>query len=262
MRGSASISSIACCPRGSDVMARYGLTHAAAGCSCHGMRYCGSAGQSWMAARVRCARARRSVLWPRCFRIASSLLTGSQVCTTWPFSAALSATSAEVSFTLPEGRHGHRSTRSVTTTDSANVASTGGAPVAVRSAERVSTARVPAAIRAERRAWLLLWLAFATFCALVFAISKFGLDHVSTAEVDQSAMVTAARGQPVYTLQGSADKTLLGGRTELGVGTVVTLDRTTVASLDLQFFDESSIRMLGGAEVELTRMEVGRFINQ
>src|SRR5262249_60245442 len=75
-------------------------------------------------------------------------------------------------------------------------------------------------------------------------------------------MVPAARGQPVYTLQGSAEKTLLGGRTELGVGTVVTLDRTTVASLDLQFFDESSIRMLGGAEVELTRMEVGRFINQ
>jgi hypothetical protein len=105
-------------------------------------------------------------------------------------------------------------------------------------------------------------VAFATFCALVFAAFKFAIDYVSTAEVDQGARVTASRGQVVFVLPGSTEKTLLGGRTELGVGTLISLDRTTVASADLQLFDDSRIKVLGGASVELTRMEVGRFINQ
>jgi hypothetical protein len=109
---------------------------------------------------------------------------------------------------------------------------------------------------------LLLWVAFATFCALVFAAFKFAIDYVSTAEVDQGARVTASRGQVVFVLPGSAEKTLLGGRTELGVGTMISLDRTTVATADLQLFDDTKVKVLGGASVELTRMEVGRFINQ
>jgi hypothetical protein len=149
----------------------------------------------------------------------------------------------------------------VTATDSAKVTPTAGGPVAVSTADRVG-ARAPAAVRAERRAWLLLWVAFATFCALVFAAFKFAIDYVSTAEVDQGARVTASRGQVVFVLPGSAEKTLLGGRTELGVGTMLSLDRTTVASADLQLFDDSKVKVLGGASVELTRMEVGRFINQ
>jgi hypothetical protein len=149
----------------------------------------------------------------------------------------------------------------VTATESAKVTPTAGGPVAVSTADRVG-ARAPAAVRAERRAWLLLWVAFATFCALVFAAFKFAIDYVSTAEVDQGALVTASRGQVVFVLPGSAEKTLLGGRTELGVGTMLSLDRTTVASADLQLFDDSKIKVLGGASVELTRMEVGRFINQ
>jgi hypothetical protein len=48
----------------------------------------------------------------------------------------------------------------------------------------------------------------------------------------------------------------------LGVGTILALDRSSVAWADLQFFDDSKIKGLGGASVELTRMEVGRFINQ
>src|SRR5206468_516224 len=63
-------------------------------------------------------------------------------------------------------------------------------------------------------------------------------------------------------LPGSADRTLLGTRSELGVGTVIALDRTSVAEADLQLFEDSSIKVLNGASVELTRMEVGRFINQ
>ena len=147
------------------------------------------------------------------------------------------------------------------TTDSAQATPTAGGPVGVRTAEREAT-RVPAAVRAERRAWLILWVAFATLCALIFAGVKFTIDYVSTAEVDQSAHITASRGQVVFSLPGSAEQTLLGNRADLGVGTVLSLDRTAVAWVDLQFFDDSTIKLLNGATVELTRMEVGRFISQ
>ncbi|HEY1293329.1 MAG TPA: hypothetical protein VGJ60_09625 [Chloroflexota bacterium] len=130
-------------------------------------------------------------------------------------------------------------------------------------AERaVATARARAAVRAERRAWLIIWVAFASFCALVFAAFKFTIDYVSTAQVDQPATVTAARGQVAYSSKGSEEKTLLGGRSDLGVGTVLWLDRTTATSADLQLFDDTQLKLLGGATLELTRMEVGRFINQ
>src|SRR5438552_3521520 len=124
----------------------------------------------------------------------------------------------------------------VTTTDSANITPNAGRQAAVQTAEHLA-ARPAAAVLAERRARLVLWVAFATFCALVFAAIKFGVDYVSTAEIDQGARITASRGQVVFSLPGSGDKTLLGGRTELGVGTILALDRSSVASADLQFFD-------------------------
>jgi len=149
----------------------------------------------------------------------------------------------------------------VTTTDSAKVTPAAGGQVDITVAERALTgARVPAAVRAERRAWLVIWVAFATFCALIFAVSKFAVDYVSTAEVNQTAAVKAARGQVVLSLPGSTEKTLLGTRSELTVGTVLWLDRTT--SADVQLFDNTRIKLLGGAALELSRMEVGRFINQ
>jgi hypothetical protein len=153
----------------------------------------------------------------------------------------------------------------VTTTDSAHVTPGAGGPVgAIQNATERALAgeRAPAAVRAERRAWLILLVAFATFCALVFAAFKFTIDYVSTAQVDQSASVLATRGQVAFSLPGSSEKTLLGSRSDLGVGTVLWLDRTTPASVDLQLFDDSKIKVLGGATLELTRMEVGRFINQ
>ncbi|GAC1321485.1 MAG: hypothetical protein NVSMB2_18240 [Chloroflexota bacterium] len=149
----------------------------------------------------------------------------------------------------------------MTTTDSAPATPTASRPVVVPDRERVG-ARAPAAVLAERRAWLILWLAFATFCALVFAIGKFAVDYVSTAQVDQFARVNGSRGQVVLTQPGSSDKTLLASRSELGVGTQVAIDRSTVAWAELQLLDDSKAKILGGASVELTRMEVGRFINQ
>ena len=131
------------------------------------------------------------------------------------------------------------------------------------SAERsVATARAPAAVRAERRAWLVIWVAFATFCALVFAAFKFTVEYVGNAVVDQTASVTASRGQVAYSLPGSDEKTLLGSRTDLGVGTVLWLDRTTPTTADLQLFDDTKLKLLAGSTLELTRMEVGRFITQ
>jgi hypothetical protein len=114
-------------------------------------------------------------------------------------------------------------------------------------------------VRAERRAWLILWLAFATFCALIFAASKFVIDWVSTAEVNQTAGVMATRGLVLLTLPGSSEQTVLA-RSDLSVGTVVWADRNT--SADLQLFDDSKVKLMGGSTLELTRMEVGRFRNQ
>jgi hypothetical protein len=128
--------------------------------------------------------------------------------------------------------------------------------------ERAVAVARAAAVRAERRAWLVIWVAFATLCALVFAAFKFTIDYVSTAQVDQVASVTSSRGQVAFSLPGSEEKTLLGERTDLGVGTVLFLDRKTATSTDLQLFDDSKLKLLAGATLELSRMEVGRFINQ
>jgi len=144
----------------------------------------------------------------------------------------------------------------VTTTDSAQ------APPAkvVHSAGR-ATVRSGALVRAERRAWLILWLAFATFCVLAFSAGKFVVDYVSTAQVDQLAVVTNSRGRVLVVAPGSAEQTVLT-RSELGVGTLVALDRETASSVELELFDESRLKIQAGANVELSRMDVGRFIKQ
>ena len=54
----------------------------------------------------------------------------------------------------------------------------------------------------------------------------------------------------------------MGERSELGVGTQIVLDRRTASSADLQLFDGSTVTLQSGSAVELTRMEVGRFIKQ
>ena len=142
------------------------------------------------------------------------------------------------------------------TTDSAQAQATN----VVHPTERVS-ARSPAAVRAERRAWLILWVAFATFCALAFSVGKFVVDYVSTAQVDQLAVVSNTRGRVLVVAPGSAEQTVLN-RTELGVGTVIALDRDTASTIDLLMFDDSHIKVMSGASVELARMDVGRFIKQ
>jgi hypothetical protein len=149
----------------------------------------------------------------------------------------------------------------VTTTDSAQVTSAAGGPAGIQATHRaLAGARAPAAVRAERRAWLILFLAFATFCALVFAATKSVIDWISNAEVNQSAGVMSSRGLVLLSLPGSTEKTVLGARADLPVGTVLWLDRNTSAGL--QLFDDSTVKLLGGSTLALSRMEVGRFITQ
>src|SRR5262249_53414448 len=124
-----------------------------------------------------------------------------------------------------------------------------------------ATVRSPAAVRAERRAWLILWVAFATFCALAFSVGKFVVDFVSTAQVDQLAVVSNTRGRVLVVAPGSVEQTVLS-RSEVAVGTVIALDRDTASTIDLEMFDESHVKVMSGASVELARMEVGRFIKQ
>jgi hypothetical protein len=145
----------------------------------------------------------------------------------------------------------------VTTTES-----TAGAPGAVTDPPERAVAVARASVQAERRAWLIIWVAFATLCALVFAAIKFTLDYVSTAEVNQLASVMGSRGQVAFSLPNNDEKTLLGDRTDLGVGTVLWLDRKTATEVDLQLFDDSKLKLLAGSTLDLSRMEVGRFINQ
>ncbi len=129
--------------------------------------------------------------------------------------------------------------------------------------ERALTSeRARAAVIAERRAWVVIWVAFATFCALVFAGVKFGIDYVSNARVDQSASVLSSQGQVAFSVPASPEKRLLEGRSDLTVGSTLWLDGNSETSADLQLFDDSTLKLLAGSTLELTRMEVGRFINQ
>ena len=127
------------------------------------------------------------------------------------------------------------------------------------------TARAPAAVRAERRAWLILWVAFATFCAGVRGAASSPVDYVSTRRGRPGAASSATRvwsyRQPA---RAATEKTLLGARSDLGVGTVIWLDRSTSTVGDrLQLFDDSQHQGARTARrSSSTRMEVGRFINQ
>lgn len=145
------------------------------------------------------------------------------------------------------------------TTESANVTPSAVSPAVIT---QRAALRSPEAIRAERRAWLILWLAFATFCVLLVSATKFTADYVSTAEVDQMAHVDASHGFVLVGSRGSDEQTLLAARPELGVGTVITPDRPNFSSVELRLFDQSKVRVLAGARLELERMEVGRFVNQ
>ena len=123
-------------------------------------------------------------------------------------------------------------------------------------------ARSPEAVRAERRAWLVLWLAFATFCLLLASAAKYVIDYVSTAEIDLVARVEVPRGTIFVQTPGGPKYQLAAS--ELPVGTIIEPSRGSnpPASIRLHLFDDSRVAAEPGSQLELVRMDVGRFINQ
>jgi hypothetical protein len=117
-------------------------------------------------------------------------------------------------------------------------------------------------VRAERRAWLVLWVAFATFCVLVASAAKFVIDYVSSAEIDLTAAVEVPRGAILAQTPGGLKYQLTAS--ELGVGTIIEPQRASnpPASIRLHLFDDSRVVASAGSRIELVRMDVGRFINQ
>ncbi len=113
---------------------------------------------------------------------------------------------------------------------------------------------------AERRAWVVVWVAFATFCVLVLSVVRFAIDYVSTADIDLSARVEASRGDVEVRRPGGPTALWNPADSEVPVGT--TLGARRGASIRLRFFDGSRLTAQNDARVELARMDVGRFINR
>lgn len=140
-------------------------------------------------------------------------------------------------------------------------ATTLAATTAPATSER-TTLRSHGAERAERRAWLLIWLAFATFSALVASGLKLSTDFVATAEVPRSARVERSRGTVFFRAPSGPEARLTSMDRELPAGTVVEAPRTLGGTASLRLFDGTQVEVLPGAQLDLLRMDVGRFINR
>jgi len=132
-------------------------------------------------------------------------------------------------------------------------------PRALRSPAVVPAARSDEEIRAERRAWVVIWLAFATFCLLAGSTAKVVVDYVATADMHISATVEVPRGNVFVQSPGGPARYQLAS-SQLDVGSIVMPDRA--ASVRLRLLDNSAVSVLAGAKIELARMDVGRFINR
>ncbi len=118
----------------------------------------------------------------------------------------------------------------------------------------------PAATVAERRAWFVLWLTFATFGVLVLSTVRFVTDYVNSADIDLSARVETNRDYVEVQRPGGPVALWTSVDRELPVGTVLAAQRS--GSLRVRFFDDSRMTVAYGARVELARMDVGRFIKR
>lgn len=115
-----------------------------------------------------------------------------------------------------------------------------------------------AAKRAERRAWLILLLAFATWCALATAALAALLDYRATAFEPHRAVLSQARGLVSYQPPRDAEPRLVNReRVDMLEGTLVRTGPGSQASLS--FFDGSQLRLLSDAALRLTAMRSGKF---
>lgn len=114
------------------------------------------------------------------------------------------------------------------------------------------------AARAERRAWVVLWVAFATFSVLLVSTVKLTSEYVNGAVVDLTARVEAAPKLTGIRPLGSAETLVVQGERDLSEGTLIEVARG--GSLRLRLFDQSLVAVSSAASLELAQMDVGRFI--
>jgi hypothetical protein len=113
---------------------------------------------------------------------------------------------------------------------------------------------------AAQRAWVVLWLAFVTFCIVLVSTAKFVVDYVTTAEIALTARVEETRGRAYFQAPSGPKALLTPADRDLGVGTAVEADRAGMVVV--RIFDGSRVTVQPEARVELARMEVGRFISR
>lgn len=123
-----------------------------------------------------------------------------------------------------------------------------------------SASTTAAAVVAERRAWVVLWLAFATFCALAGVGIKLASDYVSLAEINLAARVEATQGLAFVQFLSQPVPSVLAPGTQLEAGAAIEAGRPGRATIRL--FDGSRLDVQPGARVALARMDVGRFTNR
>jgi FecR protein len=125
---------------------------------------------------------------------------------------------------------------------------------------RGAAAATPVALatrRAERRAWLLLYLGFAVWCALIGTVAVYAFNYRRSATDSPPVMLSVERGTVFY--QGPSTPTQVraqqgmtaeeGGVVEVGDG-----GRATLA-----LFDGSTVKLLGNGRLELGLVRVGKF---
>lgn len=115
-----------------------------------------------------------------------------------------------------------------------------------------------AAGRARRRAWTVIWCAFVVWLALVAAGASRVDAFIRTAVSPRPAVALTARGIPLYVSpQASQGEARLKEGTRLEEGSRV--EAPTGSEVVLELFDGSTVRLLPGAELELTSHQEGKF---
>lgn len=132
--------------------------------------------------------------------------------------------------------------------------------VAVANPQVTSGAATSEMAHAEQRAWLLIWVAFATFCVLLGSAAKIGFDYVTLAEVNLTARAEDVGGEVYAQAAGGPQVRLSTSERELPAGS--RLEAARGGSARIRLFDDSYVTLQSEAVLELARMDVGRFINR
>lgn len=122
---------------------------------------------------------------------------------------------------------------------------------------RARSAPGPARL-AERRSWVIVYLAFLNWCLLVALGVAALLNYRATATEPQWAAVNVSGGLVSYQPSLSGEPRLITReRVDVLEGTVIQTEPSAEATLSL--FDGSQVRLLGDARLSLQAMHTGKF---